>query len=120
VRYAEDYWLWLQLAGRSEVAFVKDPVSVYRVRSNSLSGDGLTAKLPDLMRVVTEIALSFDVPIHMVRERLNPLRIWLAKEQLRQGDYASAARNVLTALCSAPLPVLRGHFRARAAVESTR
>lgn len=111
VHSAEDYWLWLHLASHAEVAFVVEPVSVYRIRPGSLSRRALTAKLPDLMRIVTQAAGRFDVPSRLFHERINPLRLWLAKEHARRRHYLAAARYLLPTMWSEPMPTLRSGLR---------
>ena len=100
VHTAEDYWLWLQLAWRSEAAFVADPVCVKRLHPESISHGPLARTLQDLIAVTTSIAGEFSVQSSIARQRINPLRIWLAKTLFQERRYLAALRQLFLVLRS--------------------
>jgi len=99
---AEDYWLWLQLAKRARGVYLPDAVAEVSARADSASGRPVVEKLPDLIQVVLAIAEEFQVPRPLVLERVNPLRLWLAKELLRVGRPWAASVYATQALVAQP------------------
>ena len=108
---AEDYWLWLHLARQSSAGFVSQFVSVYRRREEGISQTPVACKLPDLIEVVTAAAAQLAVPPRLRCERVNPLRIWLAKEEFRAGHRAKAVRWLLPALLTEPRQIVRSALK---------
>ena len=111
-RGPEDYALWLQLAWHAEALYLPQPLSVYRKRVGSLTAKPPTAKVPELVRVVTEAARAFGVPADAVRDRLNPLRTWMAREDFRAGRYRDGMRWLWPALRTRPAATLAASVRA--------
>lgn len=111
-RGPEDYALWLQLAWHGEAIFLPQPLSVYRKRVGSLTAKPATTKVPELMRVVNEAAERFAVPAEAVRDRLNPLHTWMAREGFRAGRYREGMRWLWPALRTRPAATLAASLRA--------
>jgi glycosyltransferase involved in cell wall biosynthesis len=111
-RGPEDYALWLQLAWHGQAVYLPQPLSVYRKRIGSLTAKPATIKVPELVRVVTEAAERFGVSADQARDRLNPLRTWMAREDFRAGRYRDGMRWLWPALRTRPASTLAASVRA--------
>lgn len=108
VHTAEDYWLWLQLAFRSEAFFIAEPIAVKHVHSDSISHRPLVRKLHDLIFVITSIARECAVDHSEACARLIPVRLWLANVLFEEHKYAAGLHQLGLALLHDPSLTVSG------------
>ena len=118
-RYGEDWEMWVRIAAHCAVWHETEPLAIYRIRSQSLSGGTVRtgANVDDLLRVVEINRESLPVD---VRERITTeARISIALAALRRarrlldaGERGAARAQARAALraSSAPRVVERAAF----------
>ena len=106
LRFADEYDLWLRIAGRFEVGYVADTLAYYRLHGENNSAD-LAPMVRATLAVLTKAhqaqpSAVARIPRRQVRARYARLFLDLAECEQDQGMPLAAAANYLRALWNDP------------------
>ena len=104
VRYlrAEDYDLWLRIAGAFRTSHLKAPLVWVRKTPGCLSADKIDLR-KSAMAVLRERYNPDKVGARRFNRRMSDLLVYLGREEARAGDMESARRHFLEAVRLTPL-----------------